>query len=387
MDSHLDWPFLTDNHRQLARQTSAWIQATLADITPTPNRGNDVDAICQQWVHALGNAGWLAHCIAPPAAAAPRQLDCRALCLLRETLATHSTLADFACAMQGLGAGPISLFGNETQRQHYLLRVARGEAIAAFALSESEAGSDAAALKCRARRELDGYWRIDGEKTWVSNGGIANFYIVFARSTEGICAFIVDADSAGLEVAERIVTLSPHPMARLIFNGCRVPATQLIGAPGAGLKIALTTLDTFRPTVAAAALGIAQRALTAACTHARTRRLFDGTLADLQLTQARLADMATALDAARLLTYRAAWRHDTHGTDRQTAAMAKLFATEQAQQIVDAAVQLLGARGVCCGEPLEALYRDVRALRIYEGASEIQQLVIARQLLRESGTA
>jgi alkylation response protein AidB-like acyl-CoA dehydrogenase len=308
---------------------------------------------------------------------------------LREILARHSTLADFAFAMQGLGAGPISLFGNAQQRARYLPGVAAGELIAAFALSEADAGSDVAALACRATPLEGGGWRLDGEKMWISNGGIADFYVVFARtgeavsrSSQGISAFIVDADTPGLAIAERLHTLSPHPLARLRFTDCRVPDAQLIGQAGDGFKMAMTTLDVFRTSVAAAALGMAQRALHATLAHVQSRTMFGQHLADMQLTQARIADMATALDAAALLVYRAAWARDQGQNTTRAAAMAKLFATEEAQKVIDAAVQLFGGRGVMQGETVEALYRDIRALRIYEGASEVQQLVIARETLR-----
>lgn len=396
MSIHADtlaWPFFADSHRELAQAAATWA-ATHLDDGARPSA--DVDAACRALVKQLGAAGWLRHCIPASdgadtnagANAALATLDTRAICLLRETFAMHSTLADFAFAMQGLGAGPISLFGSAAQRARYLPRVASGEAIAAFALSERDAGSDVAALACRATRLEDGSWRLDGEKTWISNGGIADFYVVFARSGEpverssdGISAFIVDAASAGLEVAERITTLSPHPLARLRFADCRVSADQLIGQHGEGFRIAMATLDLFRTSVAAAALGFARRACDAALHHVQARRMFGRKLADMQMTQAKIAEMVTAIDAAALLVYRAAWQRDQGRATTREAAMAKLFATEQAQFVVDAAVQMFGGRGVTQGEIVEALYRDIRALRIYEGASEVQKLVIARQTL------
>jgi acyl-CoA dehydrogenase len=319
-------------------------------------------------------------------AAPPGGLDVRALCLLREALARRSGLADFAFALQGLGSGALSLFGSESQQRRYLPLVAAGRAIGAFALSEAEAGSDVGAMRTAARRDGGGYV-IDGEKTWISNAGIADFYVVFCRLPEGgeksYGAFVVEAGNPGLEVAARIDLIAPHPLGTLVFAGCRVPATALIGEPGSGLKVALATLDVFRPTVGAAALGFARRALDEALAHVTRRRAFGQPLAELQLTRARLADMALAVDASALLVYRAAWARDRGGAPRVTreAAMAKLYATEAAQRVIDDAVQLFGGRGVVAGEPVERLYREIRALRIYEGTSEIQKLVIAGQLL------
>jgi alkylation response protein AidB-like acyl-CoA dehydrogenase len=290
--------------------------------------------------------------------------------------------------MQGLGAGAISVFGTEAQRERYLPRVARGAAIAAFALSEPDAGSDVAAMRCAARADGDAYV-LDGEKTWISNGGIADFYVVFARTGEapgarGISAFIVDADTPGFSIAERLAVIAPHPLARLRFDDCRVPAAQRIAAAGQGFKVAMATLDVFRTSVAAAALGFARRAFDEALAHAQQRRMFGQTLADLQLTQAKLAQMATSIDASALLTYRAAWQRDRGGKVTKEAAMAKMTATESAQLVIDAAVQMFGGLGVSSGHPAERLYREIRALRIYEGATEVQQLIIARELLREA---
>jgi alkylation response protein AidB-like acyl-CoA dehydrogenase len=382
----LDWPFFEPGHRTLARDLEAWAGAHLAH-----EHAADVDATCRQLVRQLGGAGWLRHAVAGQAFGGHGEtLDTRALCLLRETLARHSGLADFAFAMQGLGSGAISLDGTPEQRRRYLPRVAAGEAIAAFALSEPEAGSDVAALRCSAR--IDGEHAVlDGEKTWISNGGIADFYVVFARSGEapgarGISAFIVDAETPGLEIAERIAVIAPHPLARLRFNGCRVPLSQRIGGPGQGFKLAMRTLDVFRTSVAAAALGFARRALDEGLRRAQTRQMFGGVLADFQLTQAKLAQMATTVDSAALLTYRAAWQRDQGRTVTREAAMAKMVATEGAQQVIDAAVQLFGGLGVVSEMPVERLYREIRALRIYEGATEVQQLIIARDLLRETGT-
>jgi alkylation response protein AidB-like acyl-CoA dehydrogenase len=318
------------------------------------------------------------------------RLDVRALCLIRETLGRHSGIADFAFALQGLGSGPISLFGSEEQRRTWLPRVAAGRAISAFALSEAESGSDVSSMATTARRDGDG-WVIDGEKTWISNAGLADFYVVFCRLPEegekAFAALLVEADNPGLEVTRRIDVLAPHPLGTLLFDRCRVPAEALVGEPGKGLKVALGTLDVFRSTVGAAALGFARRALDEALAHAVRRKAFGKPLAEFQLTQAKIADMATAVDASALLVYRAAWTRDS-GAARVTreAAMAKLFATEAAQRVIDEAVQLLGGRGVMAGEPVEKLYREVRALRIYEGTSEIQRLVIAGQTLAAAQT-
>ena len=380
--SHLDWPFFDDRHRTLARELDAWAAQHIADA-----HGADVDAQCKALVRALGHGGWLRHAVGGTAhGGASAQIDTRAICLIRETLARHAGLADFAFAMQGLGSGAISLDGTATQKERYLPRVARGEAIGAFALSEPDAGSDVAALACTARVDGD-HAVLDGEKTWISNGGIADFYVVFVRSGEapgsrGLSAFIVDADTPGFEIAERLDVIAPHPLARLRFTNCRVPLANRIGAPGDGFKVAMRTLDVFRTSVAAAALGFARRALDAALQRATTRRMFSGVLADFQLTQAKLAQMALTIDSAALLTYRAAWQRDQGRNVTREAAMAKLAATEGAQQVIDAAVQIWGGAGVESGRPVETLYREIRALRIYEGASEVQQLIIARELLK-----
>ncbi len=384
----LDWPFFDTGHAELARTLDAWAQQQGLGAAHDP----DVDAACRALVRQLGQAGWLCHAVAGQAHGGARDsIDTRALCLIRETLARHSGLADFAFAMQGLGSGAISLAGSAQQKLRYLPEVAAGRAIAAFALSEPEAGSDVAAMACSARVEGQ-YAVLDGEKTWISNGGIADFYVVFARSGEapgarGISAFVVDADTPGLAIAERIQVMAPHPLARLRFTNCRVPLQQRIGEPGAGFKLAMRTLDVFRTSVAAAALGFARRALDEALQHARQRRMFGGVLADFQITQARLAQMATTVDSAALLTYRAAWARDQGRSVTREAAMAKVVATEGAQQVIDAALQMFGGLGVVSEAPVERLYREIRALRIYEGATEVQQLIIARELLREGSSA
>jgi acyl-CoA dehydrogenase len=380
----MDWPFFDPHHRQLKQDLSAWatthIQHTHADDA-------NVDAACQHLVRQLGDAGWLRHAIAGQAFGGLNDsIDTRSICLLREELAWHHGLADFAFAMQGLGSGAISLFGSDAQKQHYLPRVAQGDAIAAFALSEPEAGSDVAAMRCSAQR-VGGDYVLNGEKTWISNGGIADFYVVFARTDDapgakGISAFIIDAHCPGLEIAERIDVVAPHPLARLRFVDARIPATQLIGESGGGFKVAMATLDVFRTSVAAAALGFAARALHESLQWVKQRQMFGQALADFQITQTKLADMATLLDAARLLTYRAAWLRDQGQRITQEAAMAKLTATENAQRIIDMAVQLHGGMGVKKGCIVESLYREIRALRIYEGATEVQQLIIGRELLK-----
>ena len=387
--THLDWPFFEPRHRELARSLDTWAAEHLADP-----HGADLDAACRALVRSLGAGGWLRHAVGGVAhGGAAETLDTRALCLIRETLARHDGLADFAFAMQGLGSGAIGIAGSAEQQARYLPRVARGELIAAFALSEPEAGSDVAALACAARVEGDEVV-LNGDKTWISNGGIADFYVVFARSGEGgqtsgakgISAFIVDSDTPGFAIAERIAVIAPHPLARLRFTDCRIPLAQRVGAAGEGFKIAMRTLDIFRTSVAAAALGFARRAMDEALRRAATRRMFGGVLGDLQLTQAALATMATTIDSAALLTYRAAWLRDQGASVTREAAMAKLAATEGAQQVIDAAVQLWGGQGVVSGQPVEVLYREIRALRIYEGATEVQRLIIGRDLLRAAST-
>jgi acyl-CoA dehydrogenase len=386
--TYLDWPFFAAPHAALERELDDWAAREVAQVHET--FGSDVDGACREIVRRLGAGGWLRYAVGGTAwGGAADAIDTRALCLIRETLARHEGLADFAFAMQGLGSGAISLFGTPEQQESYLPRVARGEAIAAFALSEPQAGSDVAALRCAAVADGDHYV-LDGEKTWISNGGIADFYVVFARTGEapgsrGISAFVVDGNTPGLTIAERIAVIAPHPLARLRFDGCRIPATRRIGAAGQGFKVAMATLDVFRTSVAAAALGFARRALDEALAHATAREMFGQTLAGFQLTQAKLASMATGIDAAALLTYRAAWQRDQGRAVTKEAAMAKMTATETAQEVIDAAVQLFGGLGVVSGHPVERLYREIRALRIYEGATEVQQLIIARELLRAAG--
>jgi acyl-CoA dehydrogenase len=380
---HLDWPFLGDEHRALAAELDAFIAGGgLGQIDH-----HDADAACKGLVRKLGAAGVLRHCVPSSHGGASDEIDSRALCVIRETLAWHDGLADFAFAMQGLGTGAISLEGSDSIKADILPRIAAGELISAFALTEPEAGSDVAAMTTSARLEGDAYV-IDGEKIFISNGGIADVYTVFARTgeapgTRGISAFVAFADTPGFEVVERIETLAPHPLARIRFNACRVPAANLLGKPGEGFKLAMRTLDIFRPSVAAAALGFARRALDEAVAHARTRPMFGATLADLPTAQSTLGDMATAIDAASLLVMRTAWRRDVQKLNAtKEAAMAKMTATENAQWVIDQALQMFGGRGVRVGEITERLYREIRALRIYEGATEVQKLIIGRELMK-----
>ncbi|MBV8198034.1 MAG: acyl-CoA dehydrogenase family protein [Candidatus Eremiobacteraeota bacterium] len=380
MRERLGWPFFDETHRSVATQLQRWLDE--AKVTDDEAKAPES---CRAWVSALAEGGWLRACVPRRFGGLHENLDVRTLCLARETLAFRSALADFAFAMQGLGSAPISLFGADELRDEYLPRVARGECVAAFALSEAPAGSDVAALQTSARREGNAYV-INGEKSWVSNAGIADFYVVFARTgaedTRGLSAFVVDAGHTGFSVGATVETISPHPLGTLRLQNVRLPGSRRIGDEGQGFKIAMATLDLFRSTVGAAAIGFAERALHETLLHVKQRRLFGAALADLQLTQAAIAAMATEIDAGALLVYRAAWLKDAVA-ERVTreAAMAKWFATEAAGRVCDRAVQLFGGRGVTKGEVIERLYRDVRALRIYEGASEIQQLIIAKQVL------
>ncbi len=381
--SFLGWPFFGPEHRTLIEQAGAWAKS----IAPQAHAAHgDENTVSKALVQKLGEAGWLQYSVPAPFGGVLPRLEVRSLCLLRETFGWHSGLLDFAFAMQGLGSGPISLFGSEELKKRYLPAVAAGRAIAAFALSESAAGSDVAALGVTATRDGSDFV-IHGEKAWISNAGIADFYVVFARTGEGagakgLSAFVVDASSAGLSTVKTDV-ISPHPLGVVRFDGVRVPATNRVGEGGAGFKIAMATLDVFRSTVGAAALGFARRALDEAVCHAKGRTLFGEALADFQLTQGKIADMAVEIDASALLIYRAAWAKDS-GAERVTreAAMAKLYATEAAQRVIDQAVQLFGGHGVVTGNAVETLYRDIRPLRIYEGTSEVQKLIIAGQVLK-----
>lgn len=381
--SFLDWPFFDDGHRRLADDLEAWCIANLADVDHS-----DTDAACRALVRKLGDGGWLRYCVPAAWGGMHETLDVRALALIRETLARHDGLADFAFAMQGLGSGTISLFGSDDQKRNYLPAVARGEKIAAFALTEPGTGSDVANLATSAVQDREGY-TVDGAKTYISNGGIADFYVLFARTGEapgakGISAFIVDADVPGFDASERIEVIAPHPLATLRFDQTPLPHSALLGERGRGFAQAMATLDVFRTTVGAAALGFARRALDEATARAMERKLGAGTLADNGIVQSMLADMVLDVDASALLIYRAAWLRDVKGQrNSREAALAKLHATDSAQQVIDKAVQIFGGLGVTVGVPVERLYREIRALRIYEGASEVQKVVIARNHLAE----
>ncbi len=382
--SYLSWPFLEPQHRELAETLDAWAEE---NIDSNPHSGPDVDDECKALVQKLAEGGWLNYAVALRSEG--QKLDVRSLCLIRETLGRYSGLADFAFAMQGLGSGSISLFGSDALQQEYLTAVREGRKIAAFALTEPDAGSDVAAMSTSAEDAGDHYI-VNGEKTFISNGGIADYYVLFARTgdagAKGISAMILDADTEGLEIAERIQVCAPHPLARLKMNNCKIPKSKLLGKEGEGFKISMATLDVFRSTVGAASLGFARRALDEAIARTTSRELFGAPMADLQLVQTQLAEMALDIDASALLIYRAAWTKDCVA-ERVTreAAMAKLYATEASQKAIDTAVQLFGGLGVTVGMPVEELYREVRALRIYEGASEVQKLIIAKQTLMNEG--
>jgi len=385
--SYLAWPFFDGGHRDFAREVERWAAEALPPLlTGAEDSSEAVYACVSRLVVELGKAGLLRVCVPRAYGGVRENLDVRSLCLAREILGRASGLADFALAMQGLGSVPITLYGREEQKHAVLPRVVAGSAIAAFALSEPDAGSDVAAIATTATREGDS-WRLDGIKTWISNGGLASYYIIFARSGEapgakGLSAFIVDADTPGLDASERIEVIAPHPLGTLRLTGCRVPAERLLGRPGEGFKIAMATLDAFRSTVGAAALGFARRAMDEATARALKRRMFGRALSEFQLTQSKLGEMAMSIDAAALLVYRAAWTKDiVGGRVTREASMAKLFATESAQQVIDAAVQIFGGLGVVRGMAVERLYREIRALRIYEGASEVLKLIIGPEAL------
>lgn len=382
LKAQTDWPFFDDGHRQLAATLSSWAKSHLQDRV----HQGDVDELCRNKVRDLGDAGWLRFCVPESVGGALPALDSRSLCLARQILGYHDGLADFAFAMQGLGSGPLSLFGTVQQQKQYLPGVAQGKTIAAFALSEPDAGSDAAAMTTTATREGQHY-RLNGVKTWISNAGLADFYTVFARTendeANGVTAFVVDANTKGLTVSERFDVCAPHPIGTLSFEDCLIPISSRIDQPGRGFKVAMQTLDVFRASVGATALGFAQAAADMGLLRAQERQMFGGTLADLQMTQAAIGQMYTEIDAAALLVYRAAWERDVlKQRTTRSAAMAKLFATEAAQRVIDRNVQLHGGLGVKVGHPAEMLYREIRALRIYEGATEVQQVVIARETMR-----
>jgi acyl-CoA dehydrogenase len=393
-ESCLAWPFFDNRHRSEARSLERWACEALPSLLEGSEDGTDATYACvERLVRELGRAGWLRSCVPAAYGGARETLDARSLCIARETLARASGLADFAFAMQGLGSAPITLFGRDEQKQAILPRIASGAAIGAFALSEPEAGSDVAAITTTATRDGNA-WHINGVKTWISNAGLADCYVIFARTggagTKGLSAFIVDAGTPGFDASERIDVIAPHPLGTLRLTDCRVGSDRMLGQPGDGFKIAMATLDIFRATVGAAALGLARRAFDEAASRASKRRLFGHALAEFQLTQARLADMAVAIDAAALLVYRAAWTKDVLATRvTRESSIAKLFATESAQQVIDSAVQLFGGLGVVRGTTVERLYREIRALRIYEGTSEVLKLVIGSKVLEtaKEGTA
>jgi len=389
--SFLSWPFFDARHQDLHDRVEAWAAASVEALTRDSESSAAAAATVRRLAAAMGQAGFLATAVGGGEGALHGPLDARSLCICREVLARHAGLADFAFAMQGLGTGPIGLFGTDEQKARWLPAVAQGKTISAFALSEAEAGSDVSALAMRASPDGN-QWRLDGAKTWISNAGIADLYVVFARTGEapgakGLSAFVVEADTPGFSVAKTIDLNAPHPIGSLSFDGVKVLSTHMLGKPGDGFRIAMATLDVFRSTVGAAALGFARRALDEAVRHARARKLFGQSLSDFQLTRAKFADMAVAIDAAALLIYRAAWTKDVKGARvSRESSMAKLFATEEAQKVIDAAVQIFGGLGVIHGHIAEKLYREIRALRIYEGASEIQKLVIATRLLADAET-
>jgi len=382
----LDWPFFEPRHKQLAKDLRAWAAMHVPALTAGEHTRDAVDAACKKLVTALGKDGWLKYAVPSPHGGHFPQLDVRSLAIIRETLGYYSGLADFAFAMQGLGSGSIALYGSAEQKEEYLPKVAAGTQIAAFALSEPEGGSDVAAMRMTGRRDGN-HFVLDGRKTWISNGGIADHYVTFVRTGEalgakGISAFIVDADTPGLSIAERIDVIAPHPLAMLEFKNCRLPATAMLGNPGDGFKIAMATLDIFRTTVGAASLGFARRALDEAIGFAKKREAFGKKLSEFQLIQAKIAEMAVKIDTAALLIYRSAWTKDVKGARvTRESAMAKLYATDTAQEVIDEAVQIFGGQGVVSGAKVEELYREIRALRIYEGTSEIQKLVIAGQTM------
>jgi acyl-CoA dehydrogenase len=385
--TYLNWPFLEDSHRVLAREFREWADQEIAPLGEAEPQGNEaLDDLARKLVRRLADGGWLRYSVPAPWGGIHTKLDVRALCLMRETLAQYSGMADFSFVMQGLGTGPISLFGSEELRRKYLPDVASGKRIAAFALSEPESGSDVAAMTTNARR-VGSEYILNGEKTLISNGGLAHQYVVFARTedmpgSKGLSALVVDAATPGLTCTERFNVIAPHPLGRIQFEECRVPVANLLGNPGEGFKIAMSSLDVFRSTVGAAALGFARRAHDEAMAQAQSRLSFGKPLADYQLIQEKISDMALKIDAAALLVYRSAWTKDTQGVRvTREAAMAKLYATESAQEIIDQAVQIWGGMGVVVGSTVERLYREIRGLRIYEGTSEIQKLIIAGQAL------
>lgn len=387
--TYLDWPFFDEAHRELAKEVHQWAKANLSDMEVEPHCSTaNVDGMCRTLVKRLGTAGLLKHCVPKLGPNGVAGVDTRAVSLIREILAQYCGLADFAFAMQGLGSGAISLAGDPALKERYLSGVASGKLIAAFALSESSAGSDVSGMKCTIQKKED-HFILNGEKTWISNGGIADFYVVFAREPDsnrssGISAIVVDAGTPGLLIEERLDVIAPHPLARLRFEQCQVPSSNLVGTLGGGFKLAMQTLDIFRTSVGAAALGFAKKAFDEAVYRSINRPMFGGYLADMQLTRSTLSDMATSIDYSALLVYRAAWSKDKGLNITREAAMAKMTSTEEAQRVIDSAVQLWGASGVLSGSTVERLYREIRALRIYEGATEVQRLIIGGDVIKQA---
>ena len=383
----MEWPFFDDSHREFAEKLRDW---AIKEIQPLenkePNGNEELDHLCREFVKKLGIGGWLQYCVPSSHGGALESFDVRTLALTREILGYYSGLADFSFAMQGLGSGAITLFGSEEQKDSYLPKVASGERIGAFAISEASGGSDVAAMKTTA--ELSGNeYCINGSKTWISNAGIADFYVLFARTNDapgsrGISAFVINSDTPGLSISERINVIAPHPLGTLEFKNCKIPTTNMIGNSGEGFKVAMSTLDVFRTTVGGASLGFAKRALDEAIRRSKEREAFGKSISEFQLIQAKIADMAVKIDAMALLIYRSAWTKDKKATRvTRESSMAKLYGTEAAQEVIDQAVQIFGGMGVVSGVKVEQLYREIRALRIYEGTSEIQKLVIAGQTL------
>ena len=387
--SYLEWPFFDDRHRKYAKELSEWVKKEIVPLQHEEPKNNDeLDGLCRDFVKKLGEDGWLRYCVPEPYGGKLKSFDVRTLALARETLSYNSGLADFSFAMQGLGSGAITLFGSHEQKENYLVPVAEGKKIAAFAISEPEGGSDVAAMGTTAILDGNEYC-LNGKKAWISNAGIADYYVLFARTDDGpgakgLSAFIVDSDTPGITVSERINVIAPHPLGTLSLENCRIPTANMLGNSGDGFKVAMATLDVFRTTVGAASLGFARRAMDEAIARSKRREAFGKPISEFQLIQEKIADMAVKIDAMALLIYRSAWTKDVKGTRvTRESSMAKLYGTEAAQEVIDQAVQIFGGMGVVSGVTVERLYREIRALRIYEGTSEIQKLVIAGQTLSQ----
>ena len=387
--SYLDWPFFDDNHRRFAKELRAWAEKEIAPLQyEEPNNNEKLDDLCRNFVRKLGKGGWLKYCVPEPFGGKLKKFDVRILALTREILGYYSGLADYSFAMQGLGSGAITLFGSDEQKKTYLIPVAQGDKLPAFAISEPEGGSDVAAMRTTATLDGNEYC-LDGQKAWISNAGIADYYVVFARTNDapgakGLSAFIVNADTPGLSVSERVNIIAPHPLGTLSLEDCRIPTVNILGNSGDGFRVAMTTLDVFRTTVGGASLGFARRAMDEAISRSKQREAFGKPISEFQLIQEKIADMALKIDAMALLIYRSAWTKDMMGGRvTRESSMAKLYGTEAAQEVIDQAVQVFGGMGVVSGVTVERLYREIRALRIYEGTSEIQKLVIADQTLNQ----